>query len=723
MKLYANSLIEVEDFSLDTGFVREKSDCASGGMLVKSTTSGTASMHTTVAGRQGLYDLAVTYFDENDGSSWSRVKIDGETVDSWTWDDPNGARNAGGDSTQVRIIRDVTLDDLSRITIEGKRDGGEPLRIDSVQLLRAESTVRNSDKLAFEGAEGFGAVTQGGNNGIVVKVTNLNDSGYGSLRWALEELEFARTVVFEVGGLIELSDQIEVNGDVTVAGHTAPGGITVTGGRLRVVESDVIIQGLRIRPGDGDGQDAQERDGITIGTSERVVERVVIDSNSFTWAVDENISIWSGARDITISNNIIAEGLNNSIHPDGHHSMGLLIGDGAERITVVDNLFANNFHRNPQLIDVTKVEFVNNVIANWGNNAFHTAVREDSPIKAHVIGNVFLGGDDTSSMAPVRLRGWEEGTKYVVYDNLGPGRDAGDPEKWILDADTTKGIVHSGTAFTPSNVSISAASKVLQHVLENVGARTDGKLDAIDARIVKDVKDGDGSVVNRPPEDVEAVAKAKAGLADRDEDGIPDVYEAALGSNSNRWDANDDADGNGWSNLSDYAEIRRKGLLPSEVSELAPTASKASAPPSDVVVQAEHMTLKQGFKVASNGAADGGKLIQAGSKGMQVAETVFKGEDGVYDLFLRHFDENDGESQLSVLVNGREIDDWAWDQQNGTSNANSRSATERAIQDVEIMQGDLIELVGYRDGREPLRIDAIEFEGVAPIDDAYIGLL
>ena len=706
MDLYANSVLEAEEFVFDAGFFARPVAFASGNGYVQSGTTGLASMHATVENREGTYDLAVTYFDETDGESWSRVLIDGEIVDTWNWDATAGSRLAGPGSEAVRIIRDVTLDDMARITIEGMSDRGEPLRIDKVQLQRSRTLVEEDDNLAFAQAEGFGAVTQGGRGGIVIHVTNLADAGEGSLRWALEGLDFPRIVVFDVGGLIRLSDQIEVNGDVTVAGQTAPGGITVTGARLRVVESDVIIQGLRIRPGDGPGQDPRERDGITIGTSDGRVERVILDSNSFTWAVDENISIWSGARDVTISNNVIAEGLNDSIHPQGTHSMGMLIGAGVERVTIADNLFANNVHRNPQLTDTTKVEFVNNLVSNWGNNGFHTAIHSQEPIRAHVIGNVFVEGDYTSTIAPVRLRGWEDGTKYVIRDNLGPGRDAGDPETWILQSQSSRGVTDSGTAFRPSNVSVQASEDVLDHIRANVGARTDGALDAIDRRILSEIGNG-GAIVDSPPERLRDVATGGAARADRDRDGIPDAYEIRLGSDPGTYDPHGDANGDGWLNIEEYFRV----LL--EAPDGDPPGGKSPAgPPGDVTVQAEDMELVSGFRIRSNGQADGKRMIQASSEQEQVARTSFNGPDGTYDIVLHYWDETDGQSNLSVELNGDVIDTWIWNSTFGNAIANDHSATTRRISGINIDQGDEVILRGYADEGEPLRIDYIEFDTV-----------
>src|SRR5512139_755534 len=152
---------------------------------------------------------------------------------------------------------------------------------------------------AFPGAEGFGAATPGGRGGEVIEVTNLNDSGPGSLREAMEVRTGPRTVVFRVGGTITLTGPIEVrepNSYLTVAGQTAPGdGVQIKnyGINIRDGAHDVVLRYLRVRPGDttpGVGG----KDGVLVyGEGTRPVHNVVVDHCSIEWATDENVDVWA----------------------------------------------------------------------------------------------------------------------------------------------------------------------------------------------------------------------------------------------------------------------------------------------------------------------------------------------------------------------------------------------------------------------------------------------
>lgn len=349
--------------------------------------------------------------------------------------------------------------------------------------LKAQGDAAMAAIIAESEFQGFGAATTGGAGGRIVSVTTLADSGEGSLRWALEDLTEKRIIHFDVSGVIELEDQIEIGSNVSVLGHTAPEGITITGSRLRVVGSNVILQGLRIRPGDAPGGNFENRDAISIGKQDVPIRNVVIDGNSLTWAVDENLSIWGDVTDVTLSNNIIAHALDESVHPKGAHSMGLLIGGGgAARVTVIGNLFAHNQNRNPAIKDDSQsIEVINNLIYNWGNNGMNLY---DATINLQ--GNVLLPGADSIDRAPIALHGdkdRKQQTVLYIEDNVGDLRGSQEisPEK----------------VFESSSASVMPSSQVRDWVLEHAGAR-EPALDPIDAAIIADVQNLTGRIINSP---------------------------------------------------------------------------------------------------------------------------------------------------------------------------------------------------------------------------------
>lgn len=686
--------IEAEDFSQSGSTDIRNGAFASGGQYVQHVGSDPLSIWTDIEGRPGTYDIAVSYFDENDGESSAALKVDGVLQDAWTWSEQLGSSYAGTKTLTTHVIKNVTLDEDARIQITGSRDAREEMRIDNIELRPASQGVASSGKPAFEGAEGFGAVTDGGRGGVIVKVTTLADSGEGSLRWALEELDMPRIVVFEVGGRINLSEEIEVRGDVTVAGQTAPGeGITVSGARLHVVESDVIIQGLKIRPGVTSADSIEDRDAISIGSAERDVSRVMIDHNSFSWAIDETAVVWFGAHDVTFSNNIFAEGLDNS-----QPSYGMLLADGAHRISVIDNLFANNFHRNPQLLGAKQVEFINNVVSNYGDNGFEAPVGGSNHVTANIIGNVFVEGHNSSDANPIRLRGKTDQTEYYLKDNIGASRpDDSMPESAIAEGWGVS-LIKDAPVFSGSGVSVLAASDVLEAVLGNVGARGQG-VDSTDARILSDVLDGGGRVISHPDQ-VGGYKTTNTYTApdDTDDDGIPDIYEALVGADPNRFDPHLDSNGNGYTNIEDYIS----GLLDYFDFDTSGQGQQ------DIRVEADDLMLIKGFTVDSNPHATEAKLIRATGSGSSEAAFVFGGVSGTYDMRIGYFDENDGASNFAIAVNGAEVDEWVWNNKLGSNWATSNTLTSHTIDEIALNTGDVITLIGTQDEMEPLRIDTID---------------
>lgn len=211
----------------------------------------------------------------------------------------------------------------------------------------AFSAPFSSALLAFPGAEGFGRNAVGGRGGTVYVVTNLNDSGTGSLRDAVSAKN--RIVVFAVGGIIKITDRIVCSSHVTILGQTAPGGgITVYGNGWSFSDAnESIVRYIRIRMGKSgtDGKDA-----ITIASG----DNMIFDHLSVSWGRDETFSINGDASNITIQNSIIGQGLQD------HSCGGLIQTDGG--VSLFRNLYIDNKTRNPKVKGVN--DFTNNVVYN-----------------------------------------------------------------------------------------------------------------------------------------------------------------------------------------------------------------------------------------------------------------------------------------------------------------------------------------------------------------------
>jgi pectate lyase len=417
---------------------------------------------------------------------------------------------------------------------------------------------------AFPGAEGFGATSVGGRGGAVIEVTNLNDSGPGSFRAAVEA-SGPRTVVFRVGGTIELlSTVLFTNPYITIAGQTAPGGGIAfkntllfnryedPSGSFDIRTHDVVIRHVRIRPGAGPaGTSGSEGDAVQIYGS---ACNVILDHCSMSWAVDENISSWGEVHDLTIQWCLIAEGLRNSVHSKGPHSMGLLIGSGgAERVSVHHNLLAHNVDRNPRFKTSGVVDCVNNVFYDYGDYAgVFTADYGNMPV--NYVGNYVKRGP-SSTGGNYEIDVWEEPVytcSIYVDGNLGPHRlDEGLPNTSVVDpADR---VYVTGTRYDAVPVGATSATVALSEVPALAGATLPTR-DSADIRVVGDVLNGTGQMVDDPSQ-VGGWPLIAGGTAptDTDHDGMPDEWEIAHGFDpQDPADGPADVDGDGYTNLEEY---------------------------------------------------------------------------------------------------------------------------------------------------------------------------
>ncbi len=353
----------------------------------------------------------------------------------------------------------------------------------------------------FPGAEGFGVTTPAGRGGRILRVTNLNDSGPGSLRAAIDSAG-PRIVIFEVSGTIALSSKLDLDDPyITIAGQTAPSpGITLKAsnsffgdgdGLIAIKTHDVLIQHLRLRTGDL-GPSGSQPDALSIGQSNADVHNVVIDHCSFSWAVDENLSTWYGSHDITISNAIVSEALQNSDHPEGPHSKGFLMGDNTKRVALLRSLFAHNFDRNPFIKGGATAVVANNVFYNIGQpfGARTGSSGSPWPLDASLVGNAWLRGVNTPDPAyAISVSGDTlPGSRLYLSDNLA----------------TELSPYQNSAAFDPlvagppvwaEPLALMPSGTVEAHVLSNAGARPTDR-DAVDQRIVSEVQTRAGRVID-----------------------------------------------------------------------------------------------------------------------------------------------------------------------------------------------------------------------------------
>jgi hypothetical protein len=423
---------------------------------------------------------------------------------------------------------------------------------------------------AFPTAEGYGAFARGGRGGRVIKVTNLNDSGPGSLRAAVEA-EGPRTVVFDVGGMITLKSPLVVrNPYLTVAGQTAPGnGICIRGYNFGVLGThDVVIRYIRVRPGNISGETL---DGMGLASS----DHCIVDHCSISWTLDEAFSS-RGARNITLQRTLIAEALNEAGHrkypPGTRHgyaaSISGLIG------SFHHNLLAHCSGRNWSLAGGLNqsgrhtgwLDIRNNVVYNW-----HHRTTDGGAAKVQFVNNYYKPGPATEWFWILRPQ--REGVArfgpqdYYVVGNVLEGR-VGPDEKWggvrFWPGEPPESYLHEEPFFDPM-VRTHTAYEAFTNVLANVGCNVPVQ-DETDRRILEEVRTGTaryrGSRTGLPglPDSQEDVGGWEEYPEvhrpegwDRDGDGMPDDWERRAGLNPlDPTDVWGDRDGDGYTNLEEY---------------------------------------------------------------------------------------------------------------------------------------------------------------------------
>ncbi len=454
-----------------------------------------------------------------------------------------------------------------------------------------------AQQLAFPTAEGGGRFAKGGRGGTVYEVTNLNDSGAGSLRDAISQPN--RTIVFKVSGEIKLQSRLVIKqNNITIAGQTAPGqGICITGYTLNISASDIIIRYIRCRFGDAN---ASEDDAMNSFNGS--YQNIIIDHCSMSWSIDETGSFYS-IRNFTLQWCILSESLYNSKHDKGIHGYGGIWG-GANA-TYHHNLLAHHSSRNPRFGGTRPgyisydpadelVDYRNNVLYNWGNiNSSYGG--EGS--KINMVNNYYKPGPatpgnlTTSSASNKRNRllnytnftvdgtdtTW--GGKFYIAGNVVHGYPDVSADNWTngvqkdsyIYADQLIAKAKQSQPFATAPVRTQTAEQAFQTVMDSAGAILPRR-DAIDVRIVTETRNGTatyegptyatvtGTGISHPSGIIDSPANvggipqygSSTPYKDTDKDGMDDVWELANGLNPNNAADGNALAPNGYTNLENF---------------------------------------------------------------------------------------------------------------------------------------------------------------------------
>jgi len=429
----------------------------------------------------------------------------------------------------------------------------------------AVTTAAQAQLVAFPGAEGYGRLATGGRGGRVIEVTNLNDAGPGSLRDAFAQYPGEPlTVVFRVGGLIELASPLRLSrSNVTIAGQTAPGdGICLKNYTFKIFGQNIIVRYVRSRPGNTSGAN---KSGV-YGLNMENCRNFIVDHCSFSWSIEETATFYDNKYS-TVQWCLVSESLNSSFNGKGDHGYAGVWG--GQYASYHHNLVAHHHSRairfnGARAHDTTAVvDYRNNVIYNWGD--MYAAYGNEIVIpggsgQLNMVNNYYKGGPATPAAKAAFIFDITQ-----AYDPAQPNRpvatvyasgnyDHGYP---AVTADNWRGIRLHNYPATPANfalfrqaaptpglapITTQTAQAAYESVLAGAGA-TLPRRDAIDQRIVRETRTGtatgsspSGSAtyglhqgIIDTQDDVGGWPAYATGPAptDTDHDGLPDAWEVA----------------------------------------------------------------------------------------------------------------------------------------------------------------------------------------------------
>jgi hypothetical protein len=456
----------------------------------------------------------------------------------------SGNTNIATDATGKSTFTNLSLNLTGTKTLTANKSGLSSMASSSFQVTNALP--------AFPGAEGAGAYATGGRGGDVYYVTNLNDTGTGSLRNGISGAPAGgRTILFKVSGNIALNSTLTINKpNITVAGQTAPGdGICIQDESFNIAANNVIVRHLRTRLGTNN---LAEADGMWINSG----TNIIVDHLSASWSVDETLSTSRDVANLTVQNCFITESLQNSIHSKGAHGYGGIISSAADSTySYLRNLYAHHDSRNPRVgsdsqSGTMRLDFRNNVIYNWGFRAGYSGdTNENSEI--NYVGNYLIEGPSSTSasafLGGANTTGIYQSGNFIDTDKDGlvDGANTG----WPM---FTGSYTQTNAPFDVPAATTETAGVSYQRVVALSGAMP-WRRDANDQRIARTVRLQYGMLVDFVGPTNQATEYATNNIlgtnyinvrgwpalasetapTDADSDGMPDYWETAVGLNPN----------------------------------------------------------------------------------------------------------------------------------------------------------------------------------------------
>jgi len=418
----------------------------------------------------------------------------------------------------------------------------------------------------------------GGRGGDVYHVTRLDDDSAnpqpGMFRYAILTARRPRTIVFDVGGTIELETDAGLavqKSYLTIAGQTAPGGgITIRSPRgiAFQVGTDVVVRHVRFRPGDEALEGGYHQWGQTDGLNLCLgLRNSIFDHCTMSWSIDENVGMRYDVAGITVQWCMLSEALDESIHSySEHHSCGTLVRTDVDggKIGFHHNLFAHNDFRNPRpggdRGTLLNFDFTNNVVYNWGRTPAGYVTSDNNPLgdglNMNYVGNYLRPGPDTPS-SPLAFTVSGDLTQAAIYaqGNAMEDNPAGTADNWQMIVRNAGTLTKQTTPFDLGVITVTDAATAYDAVLGWAGA-TPWNRDSVDLRIIEEVLNGTGQIIDSQSEvggwpDLGEVHRPADW--DTDLDGMPNWWEELFDHlDPSVADHNGDLNGDGYTNLEEY---------------------------------------------------------------------------------------------------------------------------------------------------------------------------